>query len=264
MIPTDDIEQWKKVAPWHNFHEVEQDLLLSRALVEMFQNAEVLKRLAFRGATALYKLHITPAARYSEDIDLVQVNAEKIGVTMDAIRDKLDPWLGNPIYRMKHGRVVMVYRTESQDLPPVKLRLKIEINSREHFTELGFIELPYSVENPWFSGSAVIKTYQINEMMGTKLRALYQRKKGRDLFDIWYALKQDKIELDSLFKCFNRYMEEGGHEVTREKFEENLRLKSEDTEFRTAVDNLLRDDIAWNFDQGMQDVVDNIVSKYEG
>lgn len=49
--------------------------------------------------TALYKLHIRPPARYSENIDLVQVNAEPAGPVMDALREVLDPWLRKPRYR---------------------------------------------------------------------------------------------------------------------------------------------------------------------
>ena len=36
----------------------------------------------------------------------------------------------------------------------------------------------------WFTGAAKVLTYDLDELLGTKLRALYQRKKGRDLFDL--------------------------------------------------------------------------------
>lgn len=111
---------------------VEQDLVMSRALVEMYSLPGLAERLAFRGGTALYKLHLRPAARYSEDIDLVQVRAEPIGETLDLLRRVLDPWLGTPQRKLKEGRVNLVYRFDSEDSPPVKMRLKVEINSREH------------------------------------------------------------------------------------------------------------------------------------
>lgn len=47
---------------------VEQDLVISRALAEIYAVPEIAERLAFRGGTALYKLYLRPAARYSEDI----------------------------------------------------------------------------------------------------------------------------------------------------------------------------------------------------
>ncbi|HOU94567.1 MAG TPA: nucleotidyl transferase AbiEii/AbiGii toxin family protein, partial [Polyangiaceae bacterium] len=81
MIPKANITAWRAHAPWAEDSLVEQDLVISRALVEMFRETAIAERLAFRGGTALHKLHLHPAARYSEDIDLVQVNAEPIGET---------------------------------------------------------------------------------------------------------------------------------------------------------------------------------------
>ena len=65
----------------------------ARALVEIFSDSVLTGALAFRGGTALYKLYLTPPARYSEDIDLVQVAPGPAGPVMDALRDVLDPWL---------------------------------------------------------------------------------------------------------------------------------------------------------------------------
>lgn len=58
MIPFDFITEWRAEAPWAADAQVEQDLILSRALVAMFSVPEVAQRLAFRGGTALYKLHV--------------------------------------------------------------------------------------------------------------------------------------------------------------------------------------------------------------
>ena len=96
MIPRDYITEWRAAAPWVQDFQVEQDLVISRALVEIFSHSRLRGDLAFRGATALYKLHLTPAARYSEDIDLVQTRAGPAGPMMDALRAVLDPWLGQP------------------------------------------------------------------------------------------------------------------------------------------------------------------------
>ena len=79
MIPHDYITQWRAEAPWIQDFQVEQDLVISRALVELFARPGIAEVLAFRGGTALYKLHLRPAARYSEDIDLVQISAEPAG-----------------------------------------------------------------------------------------------------------------------------------------------------------------------------------------
>jgi predicted nucleotidyltransferase component of viral defense system len=110
--------------------------------------------LAFRGGTGLYKLHLKPAARYSEDIDLLRVNAEPAGPAMDALRQVLDHWLGPPRWKQTEGRVTFVYRFNSEETPPVPLKLKVEINTREHFAVHGFVEQPFSVASRWSTAPA--------------------------------------------------------------------------------------------------------------
>ena len=264
MIREQAIVEWRREAPWVANWMVEQDLVLSRALVEMYSVPDLAERLAFRGGTALYKLHLRPAARYSEDIDLVQVRAEAIGDTLDRLRSVLDPWLGMPQRKFKDGRVNLVYRFETDDAPPLKLRLKIEINSREHFSELGLVRVPFAVDSQWFRGQADVTTFPVDELLGTKLRALYQRKKGRDLFDLWYALKQGRTDIGALVTCFDRYMTEGGHTVTRALFEANLHKKSKRKDFRNDMDALLRHDLPWDFDEALDVVLSDVVARLPG
>ncbi len=87
MIPRANINAWRKKAPWPDSAQVEQDLVLSRALVEMYQRPEIARGLAFRGGTALHKLFLQPPSRYSEDIDLVQRDPGPIGGLVNALRD---------------------------------------------------------------------------------------------------------------------------------------------------------------------------------
>jgi predicted nucleotidyltransferase component of viral defense system len=264
MIPKAAITEWRAEAPWSIDALVEQDLVISRALVEMFSVPEVAERLAFRGGTALYKLHLRPAARYSEDIDLVQVRQEPIGATLDLVRGALDPWLGAPRRAFKEGRVNLVYRFESEDSPPVRMRLKIEINSREHFSELGLRRVPYEVSNQWFRGAVEATTFSIEELLGTKLRALYQRRKGRDLFDLWLALDQQELDVEAVLRCFGRYLMEGGHTVTRALFEANLHEKAARRDFRDDMAPLLRPGLVWDFDHAMAAVSECLVARLPG
>jgi len=243
---------------------VEQDLVISRALVEMFRSPYVAANLAFRGGTALYKLYLLPAARYSEDIDLVQIEPGPIGGALDTVRRALDPWLGTPSRQFKEGRVALAYRFDSEDTPALKLRLKIEINTREHFSELGLTRVPFEVQNRWFAGEAEVTTFPLDELLGTKLRALYQRAKGRDLFDLWYALERDLIDPAALLGCFQRYMAEGGHNVTRAQFEANLHGKRTNPSFRADIEPLLRSGVAWDFDLAMATVLERLIARLPG
>ena len=110
MIPRANITAWRAQAPWPSNEQVEQDLLLSRALVAMFSHDTVAEQILFRGGTALHKLFLGAIGRYSEDIDLVQRDAGPIGGVIDAIRETLDPWLGSPKWKQGKGRFTLFYR----------------------------------------------------------------------------------------------------------------------------------------------------------
>ncbi|MEO8716630.1 MAG: nucleotidyl transferase AbiEii/AbiGii toxin family protein [Burkholderiales bacterium] len=72
--------------------QVEQDLVICRALCDLFNAPALAGRIAFRGGTALHKLLFRRPLRYSEDIGLVQARPEPIGPTVDAMREAL-AWL---------------------------------------------------------------------------------------------------------------------------------------------------------------------------
>ena len=80
----------------------------------------------------------------------------------------------------------------------------------------------------WYKGEALITTYELDELLATKLRALYQRKKGRDLFDLWYALNNAEVNVDKVIKAFRHYMNAEGNRVTQKEFIENIEKKIED------------------------------------
>ena len=264
MIPKDFITEWRAHAPWVADRQVEQDLVISRALVELFSRPTISSALAFRGGTALYKLHVQPAARYSEDIDLVQIREGSIGPVLDAIHEALDGWLGQPRWKHSEGRVTLSYRFESEDLPPVRLKLKVEINTREHFTVFGLKDHRFEVASRWFSGVADLRTYELEELLGTKLRALYQRKKGRDLFDLGLAMKLESVAPSRVVEAFSRYMAEDKATITRALFEQNLSAKKRDAVFTADMTPLLATGQTWNFDEAYEVVWRELVGRLPG
>lgn len=264
MIPHDYITAWRAQAPWVEDFQVEQDLIISQALIEIFAHPLLGNALAFRGGTALYKLYLRPAARYSEDIDLVQVTAAPAGPMMDALREVLDPWLGRPQWKQTEGRVTFFYRFDSEDVPPIRLRLKVEINSREHFSVFGFTKAPFTVDSRWFTGAADIATYELDELLGTKLRALYQRKKGRDLFDLAVALEHETVDPDRIIAAFSAYMDHGGHHVTRALFEQNMATKLGDRQFAADIGPLLAPGYDWTPEHAARTVSSRLIARLPG
>jgi predicted nucleotidyltransferase component of viral defense system len=265
MISKRFITQWLENAPWPNMAQVEQDLIISRALVNIFNNEILRSNLVFRGGTALTKLFLNSAMRYSEDIDLVQYKAGSIGVLMTELHNELDPWLGKPKYKQTQGRVTLYYRFETENYPVKKMKLKIEINTREHGSELDLLSKPFSIENGWFSDKTIINTYALEELTGTKLRALYQRRKGRDLFDLYQILSQKKnLDTNKVVNCFQAYLNKEKLSVSKAEFEKNMYYKLKNPLFIDDLVPLLANDTSYNQNDAYDLVYKKIISLLPG
>lgn len=266
MISQKYIQAWKSQCPWPQPSQVEQDLIISRALCELYSDEKIRDALAFRGGTSLQKIFFKEATRYSEDIDLVQIPKEPLGPVVDLIRSKLDGWLGKPTIDWKTARVTMRYRYESESTPAEQMKLKVEINTGEHLCVLGYQHIPFQMKSDWYSGSCEITTYHLEEIMGTKLRALYQRKKGRDLYDFGKVFEHfPKISNDKVVESFLTYMKHGGVKVSRAEFEEAIHKKRSDPAYRKDIAPLLSVEMAeFDVDQAFDDLLDRLVSKIPG
>lgn len=241
MIPQAYITEWSNTVPWQTNEQVEQDLVICCALVKIFQDPYLAENLAFRGGTALHKLYLQPQPRYSEDIDLVQITAKPFGPIIDKIKEQLG-FLGQPKVKQKANNNTLVYRFESEFAPIQTLSLKVETNCKEHFAVLGYQKFPFEVNSSWFQGKCEITTYELEELLGTKLRALYQRRKGRDLYDMFKALTaHPKLNTVKLLHCYQKYMEfVVDNPPTRKMFIENMEIKMQDPEFLGDTKALLR------------------------
>jgi predicted nucleotidyltransferase component of viral defense system len=228
MIPRADITEWRTSGfPWKTDAMVEQDLILSRLLVELFSEESIQAGLVFRGGTALHKLYLKEPLRYSEDIDLVQQKPGPIGAVFNSIRAVCRDWLGEPKRKAGPAGATLSYKVQSEDTPPLPLRIKIEINTRDHFPLLPIVHNSFNVRSRWYRGSAAVPGFHIEELLATKLRALYQRRKGRDLFDLATALRSLEVNKKKLVKTFKQYMRAEGHPVSAADFRRNLSAKLE-------------------------------------
>jgi len=168
MIPSQNIVAWSNVVPWADQRQVEQDLIISRALVDIFNDKMLGTELRFRGGTALNKLHFPKPLRYSEDIDLVRTSSGPIGPILDQLRVVLEPWLGRANFDQSPVAPKFRFRVEAEDGSGVPIRLKVEINTREIEAFDPPQTLALRVDNPWFSGEAEIPTFSREEMLATK------------------------------------------------------------------------------------------------
>ncbi len=224
LIPRAYIQAWSTKAPWPDLRQVEQDLIISRALCDLF-NAPALKgKIAFRGGTAIRKLLFARPLRYSEDIDLVQMRAEPIGASVDAIRDALS-WLGKCNRAPAGHSMHLVFKFAPESDPQAALKLKVEVNTREHASLHALESYPFAVDNDWYQAKAEIVSFTPEEVFGTKLRALLQRRKNRDMFDLHNGLEQLAIDDDKLVACFHHYLKLEGQHITRAMAERRMLQK---------------------------------------
>ncbi len=220
MIPRAYIQAWSAKSPWPDLRQVEQDLIICRALCDLFSAPALRGRIAFRGGTAIHKLLFRQPLRYSDDIDLVQTRPEPIGATVDAIRKAL-AWLGR-CSREQAGHSMHVVFKFTPEATQSALKLKVEINTREQESLFGVRHYPFAVESDWYQGKAEIASFEPEELFGTKFRALLQRRKNRDLFDLGEGLKELALDADRLVASFEHYLSLEGVSITRAVAEQRM------------------------------------------
>lgn len=262
MIARSHIIAWSENAPWSTNDQVEQDMVIERGLVQIFENSVLSDNLAFRGGTALHKLYLKPQARYSEDIDLVQIKSGPIKPILDKLETQLN-FLGTK-RRVKQNinNNTVIYRFSSEIPPIVPIRLKIEINCREHFNVLGLEKRPFQTESGWYTGGTELSTFQLEELLGTKLRALYQRNKGRDLFDLYLAFTRANPNPDHVIRCFKEYMAFVVNKPpTQKQFIQNLTLKMDNEGFLGDMVGLLRPGVRYDANAAFEVVIKELIEK---
>lgn len=243
MIPAAHITAWANVAPWAEMGQIEQDLIISRAIIDIFSDDFLREELRFRGGTALNKLHFPEALRYSEDIDLVRTTHGPIGDLLAGMRRALD-WLGKATFKQSQVAPKLIYKIDPEHDGP-RMKLKVEINTRETEAFDGSHEIEYAIENPWFSGGVAIPTFTPEEMLATKLRALLQRNNGRDLFDLSQAMSVlESVDLTRIVELFRKYLEQSEQEISRANAEERMWAKLENPGFLSDIRPLLSADAA--------------------
>lgn len=263
MIPKNAINAWRQQVPWNLDEQVEQDLSLSRAIADLYSDPFLQDHLAFRGDTALQKIHFPAPVRFSENLDFSLINPSPIDIILDHIKDMLS-WLAIPTLKIADGKVTLYYKFVSATNEDTKLRIKIDINTQEHYQMLGVIQKNFSIENPWYTGNVNVSTYHLEELLGIKTRALFQRKKGRDLFDLYFTMRQLDPDFEKIIQTFNFYLEHSGLSISRANFEENLYKKVTSQSFINDVYALAPNDTGFEVIEAMKYVHQNLITLLPG
>jgi predicted nucleotidyltransferase component of viral defense system len=110
------------------------------------------------------------------------------------------------------------------------------------------------MENDWYQGSADIVSFHAEELFGTKLRALLQRRKNRDLFDLQQGLSLLDLNKDKLIACFDHYLAMENKPISRAIAEQRMLEK---------LTRNLTDDIAPLLPAGIRFNDDDAISAFE-
>jgi predicted nucleotidyltransferase component of viral defense system len=232
---------WRSQAPWPSVVQIEQDLMLSRLMIEIARDETLGPELAMRGGTCLNKLHLSAALRYSEDLDYVRLTHTGIKPYTQALTGIADRVGLTVSSRQRSGQMVHVYLDGQPTEGIGRIRIKIEMNIAETKSFLPRTTIRHAVQTSWWSGEADIPTFQPSELLATKLRALYQRSKGRDLFDLWLGLTVLQADPRQIVAGLNHYMSMSAATFSFPQLRDNLAAKLATTGFRRDLDALTTD-----------------------
>jgi predicted nucleotidyltransferase component of viral defense system len=249
-------------------------------MVAIFKDEFLRTNLAMRGGTALHKVHLAPAARYSEDIDLVLLRRWRPAVVKGHLKRVLRPIMNSSPRRVDDVIVglrnfgknnfgipstIIRQNYPYQPTQPGKPRskLKVEVNCSEHEPVYELAEIPFKFGSEELS----LRTYDIDEMLGTKLRALVQRDQSRDLFDLDRALtspsRSHVPNPDRIVYAFRKYMEGEGSLVDADAFRRDLDKKLRSEIFRRDTDQMLRTGVSFDIDAAAERVKRQLLDRLD-
>lgn len=256
-----DVIAHQAQVPWPHQRQVEQDLLLCRAMAALFNDKFLRSQIAMRGGTLLHKVHLAPASRYSEDIDLVVFGDRPEDHVAKAVRRVLEPEFGTPSdsiwdtirlairNTVKPSRVLrLTYSVPSVSEPGATLDIVVEANVTERSPHRAVVAIPFEFAFRDATVAAQVNGYDIHEMLGTKLRALFQRKRGRDLFDLYWALTKatPAVQPAAVIESFQHYLRQEGGVAGRGEFFGILDAHLADRGFCTDMNPLLRTGLSYD------------------
>ncbi len=180
---------------------------LADLLKTIYNNEFLTGKLVLKGGTAINFIYFN-MPRLSVDVDFNFVSGEPREDMLKS-RENIDKIL-TKIFTM-NGYVtekIQLYALLQYNLKYTNTagnidRIKFEINFLERVPVFEIVEKKVSIfDIPEFK----VRTYRLEELFATKLRALFTRTAPRDMFDVYMLLKSRlKLDEKALKKCFIFY-----------------------------------------------------------
>ena len=107
------------------------------------------------------------------------------------------------------------------------------------------------MENDWYHGTAEIASFEPEELFGTKLHALLQRRRNRDLFDLHQGLEQLRLAPERVIDCFDHSLALEGKPITRAMAEQRM-LEKLTRSLTEDVAPMLPASVRWSDEDAIQ------------
>ena len=180
----------------------ELDYRLVKSLEAMYRDDFLSKRLCMKDGTAINKLYLGETSRLSVDLDFNHLGSkEEVLRERRDVRERIvellkkqdDSYDIHSERRYEQTRIKARYKTAAGPMRS----FKIEISHVERFPIVS--PVMKQVKTP--DGLADVITYTLEELAATKLRALLERFKGRDIYDLYFIsqLKPDPTVTRKMF-----------------------------------------------------------------
>lgn len=193
----------------------ERDVVLTYVLKILSE--DILPNLIFKGGTCLKKLFFRGSGRFSMDLDFTSA-----GIPLEELKQGLVKLLNNQElfgikFRIKEDNIRQGFGTNDESYVAV-VNYAHGWNSSDFMLEVSYRESPilapaemHHLEEMYFKylefPSFSMKCLQKEELLAEKLRAVLQRLRSRDLYDLYLFSGRfiDKVRLKKLvvLKCWN-------------------------------------------------------------
>lgn len=204
-----DRKYYESLSEKTNFQKdiLEKVFRLADLLRTIYDTEFLTDKLVIKGGTAINLIYFN-MPRLSVDIDFNFVSGEqkedmlKSRENIDKILTKIFTMNGYEIEKTKRYALLQYNLKYTNNAGNID-RIKVEINFMERVPVFEIAEKKISIfDIPEFK----VRTYRLEELFATKLRALLTRTAPRDMFDIYILLKSGlKLDERALKKCFIFY-----------------------------------------------------------
>jgi predicted nucleotidyltransferase component of viral defense system len=202
QLTEQEIRKWADKSEIADLTLAELDYRLISALESIYHINGMSTELVMKGGTAINKLYLGDTSRLSVDLDFNQIGDRskvlsrraKLRQTLMKALETLD---SNYQLSFKRNWSQTTIRARYSSLTGASQQLKLEISHIERIPILDLVTR--EADTP--IGNFNVTTYSLEELLATKLRALFERFSGRDIYDIYFSakLRRDKELIKKLF-----------------------------------------------------------------